>query len=201
MYKFLLISFSFFQFFSANAQGFSSYTETEKDSLLNIDYINKDYRFLDENFQIKTDELKAYQASPDMLKFRENAAYKDSLRVILKYNLKHDYAVHLAYHRILTPWERTSFYLWKNVDEAQELAKSFGFKHPYLFYEFLISEEPHPQKEKVLNNLEAKLKSSLDQVQAFKTHKELLHFAFKHNPERKKAMNAYFKRKNMKHRH
>lgn len=201
MYKFLLFSFSVLEFFSANSQGFSSYTKTEKDSLLNIDYINTNYEFLDEDFQIKTDELKEFQASSDTIKFRENATYKDSLRAILTYNLKHDYAVHLAFHRILTPWERTSFYLWKSVDETKALAGTFGFEHPYLFYEFLISEQSNPQKEKLLTNLEAKLKSNLDDRQTFKTNKALLRYAFKHNPDREMAMKKYFKDKNMTHKH
>lgn len=201
MNKNLFVFIALFQILISYSQNLSDLSPTEKDSLLNIDYINKDYQFLDEDFQIKTDELKEFQASLGVVEFRENAVYKDSLRAILKYNLKHDYAVHLAFHRILTPWERTSFYVWEGVDDTKALAQSFGFEHPYLFYEFLISEKSDPQKEKLLKDLQAQLNSNLDHHETFKSNKALLLFAFKHNPDREKAMKKYFKRVNNKHKH
>lgn len=164
----------------------------EKDSLLNIDYINKDYKFLGSEFQINSEALNQKNLN---IKFKENASYKDSLRTILEYNLKNDYAVHLAYHRILTPWERTSFYLWKSVEETQKIARSFGFDHPYLFYQFLISEEKNGRKDELISNLYESLKKNLEIEKVFETNKALLRFAFKKNPARAQAMKDYVRKK------
>jgi len=169
----------------------------EKDSLLSIDYINKSYNFLDSQFEIQYDKL----AQKDVkLEFRENSDYKDSLRTILDYNLKNEYAVHLAYHRILTPWERTSFYLWKSVEETQNIARSFGFDHPYLFYQFLISNEQNNRKQVLFDDLYKNLEENLGVEKTFETNKALLRFAFKKNPARVQAMKDYVK-KNTNHKH
>ncbi len=172
-------------------------SDAEKDSLINIDYINKSYDFLDSEFNIQTQE---FRQKPAGLKFKDNSTYKDSLRTILSYNLDNDYAVHLAYHRILTPWERTSFYLWKSVEETQKVANSFGFKHPFLFYQFLISEDKNKEKSTLTNDLYEELKANLGIDKVFETNKALLRYAFKNNPGRIQAMKDYLK-KNTKHEH
>lgn len=198
-----LLTFLFLVLFplTTHSQGFVNYSQAEKDSILKIDFINKDYRFLDKEFKIKTAELKEIEVPTNAPVFRENSKYKDSLRAILNYNLNHSYAEHLAYHRILKKWESVGFYIWETPEETKKLAASLKIYHPYLFYEYLISEKSNSRKNKLLNKLEAMLKSSVDSNQSFQTNKELLYFAFKNNPERRKAMNRYFKSKNSNHRH
>jgi hypothetical protein len=181
------------------AQPFNSYSKTEKDIIKKIDYINKPYQFLNETFQI-VDNYSG-EKSLNQLNFENDKTYKDSLRTVLKYNLESDYAVHLAFHRILTPWERTSFYLWKSIENTKKVAESFGFSHPYLFYQYLISEDTDKKKKKLLLKLRKKLSRELQTEDTFETNKQLLKYAFKNNPDREQAMKAYFKEQAKNHKH
>ena len=192
--SFIIVLFTY----SGLAQSFNSYSKIEKDSIKNIDYINKDYQFLGDNFEIELGDENTKHDSD--LKFQPNFSYKDSLRVVLKYNLKSDYAVHLAFHKILKNWENVGFYLWMSPKASERLANTLNIYHPHLFYEYLISEQEDATKESLFNNLKKTLQKELNvENPSFDTNKALLKYAFKLNPEREIAMKAYFKKLNDKH--
>jgi hypothetical protein len=192
--SFIIVLFTY----SGLAQSFNSYSKIEKDSIKNINYIEKDYQFLSNDFKIDLNDENEKQISD--LKLQPNFKYKDSLRAILKYNLKSDYAVHLAYHRILKKWENTGFYIWMSPEDSEKLANSLNIYHPHLFYEYLVSEKEDAQKASLFSNLKQTLQKELKvENPEFDTNKALLKYAFKLNPEREIAMKAYFKKLNDKH--
>lgn len=154
---------------------------TKKDSLLNIDYVDKNYKYLDEDFAIKIDS-----EIFETIKDRDPRDYKDSLFVILYHELHNDsFAVNVAFHRILFSWRKLSYYILEDEKTAEAITRSFGFTHPYKFYEYLRDETISDSKKlEFLEGVKAKLEMELNETVEFKSYKDLLNASFKHNPER-----------------
>jgi hypothetical protein len=182
------------------SQGFINFSNEEKDSIKFIDYINRDYQFLNADFKILKNQLLESKNIFLLDRLGEQINYNDSLRIILEYNLDNSYAIHLAYHRILKTWVNVGYYLWMNAKEVKVVAAAFDIDHPYLFYEFLIDQKRNKLKTMLLDDLKIKISDTSQQFLKFETNKELLYYAFKKNSERLKDMRAYVKKKGV-HKH
>jgi hypothetical protein len=179
------------------SQGFINYSKKEKDSIYKIDFINKEYKYLDKSFKILTDKIDDREIIYNLSRC-EN--YRDSLRVILRFNLNNSYALHMAYHRILKTWENVGFYIWRDAEQTERLARSFNIYHPHLFYEFLISENRNKIKDKLISNLYNDLCDSIANNIEFENNKQLLYLAFELNPKRIKVRKDYIS-KHSNHEH
>ncbi|AWG24271.1 hypothetical protein [Flavobacterium kingsejongi] len=160
------------------------------DSLKTIDFVNRKYQYLDADFKIKIDKNTFNKI---LLKNAPNIkSYKDSLMVVLYYELGDNDAVNIAFHRILFNWKKMSYYIWESEQTTKQLGESFGFKHPHNFFEFLKdNNNENSKKIEFLTQLQLNLQNKkLDKV-GLKPFNEFLNYAFKHNPNRIKDNAAY----------
>ncbi|KAB1159742.1 hypothetical protein F7018_05380 [Tenacibaculum aiptasiae] len=175
--------------------------EREIDSLKKIDFLSKKYKFLDKKFNLNVDNstfqkaIKKYKFYPQKIK-----TYKDSLNVILTYELDSYHGANMATRRITYKWKKIGYYIWENNIKSKEIGLSFGYSHPYKFYEFLISERENDSLKIIFfKDLKRKLVKELNDSITIKPYKQFLKFAFKNNPKRIHDMNNQMK--NNKHRH
>lgn len=174
-------------------------TQKERDSFLKLNLIDRSYLYLNDDFKIEIDSLSFQNVIKDYPGIVET--YKDSLMRILSYELKSTSGGGLAFHRILFNWEKLSYYIWTSEGEAQELGYKLGFKHPYRFYEYLMDDTIYTVgKLKLLNEIKVKLSKVDTNAIEIKPYKKFLRYAFKVNPMRHEAMDAYMKA-NSKHKH
>lgn len=193
----ILVLFGVLFINNLHSQGFTNLNEKDKDSILKIDFIEMEYEYLDKKFRIFADDIKDSNLKQ---KLSISNTYKDSLDVILSYNLKNTYAEYIAFHRILKSWENVGFYIHKSSIETQNLAKTIGIEHPYKFYELLISEKNNKLKDDIINEVLLILCNKYNIDTEFENNKQILYEAFKLNPNRIKAKNEYLK-KNSNHKH
>lgn len=189
--KLVLLVLAMLTFNCSTAQGFISLTKKDKDSIKEIDFIDKEYTFLDRNFNIQKNKLLKRSDENTLQKFRQCENYNDSLRVVLEFDLKNNYAEHLAFHRILKTWQNVSFYIWLTPKKTKQLANKLNIFHPHKFYEFLIAETENETREALLNRLYLKLKKELEKEINYSTNKELIYQAFRYNPDRLKMKRQY----------
>lgn len=159
--------------------------DRSKDSILNIDYINLEYQFLDKDFIIDTKALKIANDSilNEKLKFARNRS--DSIAFILNFNLKNDFSTHIALNRILYKWEKLSFYIWLSESESKEIASKFGFNHPYGFLQYLKNEQNDVKKVLFFKELITRVKR-VDSTFPHNSvaNEDILKESFKINPAR-----------------
>ena len=198
--KLVLLVLAMLTFNCSTAQGFINLTKKDKDSIKQIDFIDKEYTFLDRNFNIQKNKLLKRSDENTLQKFRQCENYKDSLRVVLEFDLKNNYAEHLAFHRILKTWQNMSFYIWLTPNKTKQLANKLHIFHPHKFYEFLIAETEDETREALLNRLYLKLKKELEKEINYSTNKELIYQAFRYNPDRLKMKRQYLE-KHSGHKH
>lgn len=184
--KLVLLVLAMLTFNCSTAQGFISLTKKDKDSIKEIDFIDKEYTFLYRNFNIQKNKLLKRSDENTLQKFRQCENYNDSLRVVLEFDLKNNYAEHLAFHRILKTWQNVSFYIWLTPKKTKQLANKLNIFHPHKFYEFLIAETENETREALLNRLYLKLKKELEKEINYSTNKELIYQAFRYNSDRLK---------------
>ncbi|MGB5983300.1 MAG: hypothetical protein WBG46_14255 [Nonlabens sp.] len=158
------------------------------DSLKAIDWLSYEYDFLDENFNPKITEQE-FQAALSEGKFiaaRINTR-NDSIGVAVYKQIKDFDAMRIAKLRLTYTWERISWYLLLNSQEAQGLAADLGFKHPYRLKEFM-EDESNQSKERLALLADLRLKvAQLEQVEENVDSldlKELFNRAFRYSPDR-----------------
>jgi hypothetical protein len=166
-------------------KGYLAERQKKIDSLKKIDFIGKTYRYLDSDYKIKIDKN-----TFDKIILKKEVTvetYKDSLMLVLIYELKSNEAANIAFHRILFSWKKMSIYIWETEQKTKNTASSLGFKHPYRFFEFLTnSKTDNPKKLEILTILKSKMsQKDIDKID-LKPYNEFLNYAFKNNPERLK---------------
>ena len=165
--------------------------------LIKIDYINKSYKYLDSNFKIKIsknqfDKLFLHEQ-------QQTRTYKDSLMIVLYAELGDNDAVNIAFHRILFSWKQLSFYIWENESNTKQLAESFGFKHPYSFFEFIGNPtNDNANKIEILKKMQTKISEKKIDTISLKPYNKFLDYAFKFNPERLKYNAEYLQKRRKK---
>lgn len=175
--------------------------EKERDSFIKIDFFTKEFKYLDREFNLNIDNytfqkaIKKYKFYPKKIK-----TYKDSLNVVLTFELESYHGARIATNRITYEWQKIGYYIWENANKSKAIGLSFGYSHPYRFYEFLINEgENNSLKIDLLNTIKRKLVNELNDSIPTKPYKMFLKFAFKKNPKRIEEMNAYLKKHQHKH--
>ncbi|PQJ80009.1 hypothetical protein BTO18_12880 [Polaribacter porphyrae] len=177
-------------------------SKKEIDSFVKIDFLKKKYQYLDSNFKIKIDSttfnkaVKKYNYYPKRIK-----TYRDSLSVILTYELKSFHGSRIAGSRITYQWKKIGYYIWENELTAKKLGNELGFTKPYRFYEFLIDDAKRDAKKRaILTTLKNKLPLAVKDTIDIFPNKRFLKFTFKTSPQRIQDFKNYRKAKN-KHKH
>ncbi len=122
-----LITFSLFSF---NAQ-----------SQKEIDFLDYDYKYLTEDFQIQIDSstfqkcIEKYNFYPERIK-----NYKDSLGIVMMVEFGDWKKARSAELKIVFSWKRLGYYTWLKEDEAKQFAAKFQISHPWRMYELLTDE-------------------------------------------------------------
>ena len=174
--------------------------QKERDSFIPLNLIDRPYKYLDDDFNIIIDSV-AFKKVINYNPYGKVETYKDSLMRILIYELKSTSGGGIAFHRILYKWEKLGFYIWKSEKETKSIANDFGFKHPYRFYKYLKNEHIHTEeKYQLLNEIKAEIRKVDTAVIEIKPYEKFLRYAFKINPKRQQAMEAYLKA-HSKHKH
>ncbi|WP_124979289.1 hypothetical protein [Nonlabens xiamenensis] len=185
----------------SRAQQISDFTKAQRDSIAAMDFINRDYQFISDDFKLLREEIDCDASQQLKNKLSHRIAYKDSLFELLRYNLGGEYQAYLAFHRILKKWENIGFYLWMDSESTKTLACKFDIEHPHLFYEFLASEESSADKRKIFNRLKNKLKEAdVESLEPSASYRDWMYHAFEHNPARVYVQKNYLK-KNSRHKH
>ncbi|QTE21430.1 hypothetical protein [Polaribacter cellanae] len=115
--------------------------DLKMDSLSKIDFLNKNYKYLDDNFNISISK-ETFDKAIKKYKFIKSRIrkYKDSLSVVLAYELGDEDASRIAKTRIGYTWLRLAYHIWLSEKECKKIGKNFGFTHPYRFKEFIIDD-------------------------------------------------------------
>ncbi|URM35449.1 hypothetical protein [Flavobacterium anhuiense] len=167
------------------------YKDNEIDSLIQLDFLDKKYQYLDKNFKIIIDSLKFNKINSEKL---STNTYKDSLAIILKYELKNDAAVNIAFHRIVYSWKRVGVSIWEDEVNAKKIAYEFGFNHPYRFIKYLRDNNKYDTKKNIfLENLKNKIEKTTGKDLSSSNSLQILDIAFKENPIRADEMKKHKK--------
>jgi hypothetical protein len=166
------------------------------DSLIKIDWLSKEYIYLDDNFKPNIDSITFKIIS----KNRRVNNYNDTLKLLLKYQLKDFDAERIALNTINFKWSKLSLYLFIQEKELKKEATLLGYTHPYRYYEYLIPDDIDEHKSKIFQKIEQELKELGIIIEENKSYKDILRLSFKNNPERIKLQNEYLK-KNSHHKH
>lgn len=165
------------------------------------DYLDYDYRFLDEDYAIVI-SLQEFSAllEKDHLPEQAMASYSDSLSLVLASELQNYSEVREAMYVLLFTWKRVGYYLWMTPGEAKALAHRLGQdKHPYLLMSYIYNEE---HQDKVILDLIANLKAKLGFETGARivdmTRKDLLDETYRYNPQRLEELR---KKKAVTHEH
>jgi hypothetical protein len=180
--------------------GFSQNISNSKkiDSILKIDFLNYNYKFLDKSFKIVV-KKDVYDKSFKDYKFttNENFKYADSLSVVLMAEFNDWDVARIAKLRITYTWERVGYYLWKDESEILELAKRVNIDQPYRLQELIKNNDEKISNE--IDNLRKKLFLNFGENE-LKTMPldQLLSFSFKNNPNIIKFKEESVKRSNIR---
>jgi hypothetical protein len=115
------------------------------DSLIKIDWLSKEYIYLDDNFKPNIDSITFKIIS----KNRRVNNYNDTLKLLLKYQLKDFDAERIALNTINFKWSKLSLYLFIQEKELKKEATLLGYTHPYRYYEYLITDDIDEHKSKI----------------------------------------------------
>jgi hypothetical protein len=163
----------------------------ERDSLLQLNYLDYDYLYLNYRFEFNNSEI---ICNEDLkMKLERASNYQDSLDIVLYEELRDDFKTYIAFNRILMKWEKIALFLWLTVDECKNISKNLGIDHPYRFYKFLISEDENIAREDLLASSKQKVEKKMNTIFNEDTNKELLNWMFKHNPDRIALQNRLMK--------
>lgn len=180
----LIISFLFYNsMFSQKNINETDRQDIKIDSLLKIDFLSYNYKYLDKDFKIKIPK-DVYEKTFIDYKFIPGRIknYKDSLGVVLMAEFKDWDAVRIASIKIGYTWQRMGYHLWMNENETQELAKKLQVKVPYRLKEMFVNNDPKVKSE--IQNLRDKLFLKLGNENIKKmSPNDLLNYALKNNPE------------------
>jgi len=188
----------FLVFNSASAQQFTKQMIQKRDqkidSLVKIDFLSYDYKYLDENFKIKIPKevfdktVSDYKFYPERIK-----KHKDSLTVVLVAEFKDEDAARISGLRINYEWKRVGYYTWMSENEILELAKKLNIKMPYRLQELFLNNDPRVKSE--IQSLRDKLFLQLakEEIKTMPV-KELLNYGFKYNPELIERRKTEYKR-------
>ncbi|PQJ80013.1 hypothetical protein [Polaribacter porphyrae] len=168
------------------------------DSLSKIDFLSRNYKHLDSNFNISISK-ELFDTAVEKYKFIRPRIrkYRDSLSVVLAYELDDEDASRIAKIRIGYTWLRFAYHIWLSEKECEKIGRNFGFTHPYRFKEFLV-DDTNKEKRRLnfIDDLKKRMKKENSyQLDTFPNTNKLLNFALLENPIRKKA----FKKKHKKH--
>ncbi|BAO55817.1 hypothetical protein [Nonlabens marinus] len=163
------------------------------DSLLKIDWLEYNYRELDEDHKILTssDQFETWKAG---MNFKPNEVldYKDSLSVVLNNELKDGNAARIAILRLSYTWDRASWSVLLPATEVEAIAAKQHIKHPY---NFVTNLRENPKESAANRRLIRQLKSRLKKLKLEESLKgleasELMKLAFQYSPERLKVVDS-----------
>lgn len=158
------------------------------DEILQYDYFNHTYKYLDENFKIKIAPkefqllMEKYKYFPDRIR-----TCRDSLGVVLMGEFGDWHKARIAKQRILFSELRASYYLWTTEAEIKKMIEHYKFRHVYHFYEyFRYKEVDWDEKMKnYMSELRHKvLKSTGNKTVLNMTNKDFMSYALLNNPKR-----------------
>lgn len=166
------------------------------DSLLKINYMDREYDYLDEEFKLLLSDTAFSSINREL---KEGKTYQDSLFIVLKEELCDEDEARIAFHQMLYNWKRLSWYIWESPERSQELASKFGFEHPGRFIFFLRYGDDNSEKIQFLNALRQKLEAVSLTSLPVGSNEELLNHAFEINPEKISAERKAHKKNCINH--
>ena len=172
----------------------------EIDSFCKIDFLDYNYKYLDKDYNIiiSKEEFEFAKKKRNFNNFPIHT-YRDSLSVVLSYELNSHHGARIAANSLTFKWKRMEFYLWRDVEEIKRIGYSFNITHPWRFYEFLRDSTNHnKEKMALLNDLKARVENETEKQLEIYPYDKFLNRTFKLNPERIKSMNEYVRQKNSK---
>lgn len=156
------------------------------DSLSKIDFINRTYKYLDQNLKPNIPEV-LYRETFVKNKFIERPSYKysDSVSVCLMAEFNDDVACRIAKIQITYTWLRVGYHLLLSAKECQDLANSLHITKPFLFQRFVRDNPKNDNVIEIMTGLRNRLlyvKPELNFENL--TNNELLNLGLKYNPVR-----------------
>lgn len=174
------------------------------DSLKKIDFLSKEYKYLNKNFSINIDSITFNKGVKDFKFISERInKYSDSLGVVLMIEMKDWNALRIAEFRITYQWKKIGYYIWESEENSKKLGENLGFTHPYRFYEYLYNESINSEfKLDLVKKLKKRLETKLNTAIKTNSYKEFFNLTFKESEQRKLAMELYYEKKGVKnHKH
>jgi hypothetical protein len=132
-----------------------------------IDYFNYNYKYLDKNYKISISNrefqntIVKYEFYPELIK-----NYSDSLGIVLMAEFNDWDHARFAKMRLTYSWLRLGYHLWLSEHDTKQMAKKYGYTHPYLFKEYL--KESGNKNDAYLNSFFNTLRSSLRNTEGVK---------------------------------
>ena len=156
------------------------------DSLSKIDFINRTYKYLDQNLKPNIPEV-LYRETFVKNKFIERPSYKysDSVSVCLMAEFNDDVACRIAKIQITYTWLRVGYHLLLSAKECQDLANSLHITKPFLFQRFVRDNPKNDNVIEIMTGLRNRVlyvKPELNFENL--TNNELLNLGLKYNPVR-----------------
>ena len=175
---------------SAYAQDQRPTSKTENDKSLyelSYNYFSRDYNYLDDEYKIEISStdfnllVEKYAFYPEQIRH-----YKDSLSVILNENFLGDSKkAHTGKLILGYTWQRLSYHLWETPEVTENLARSFGFSHPFLFKRYIVENDQQKEVKKLLSNLREQITREIPDAELSKlSTDDLLNFAMRNSPQR-----------------
>lgn len=194
----LIFYYIFLSIISINFCFAQSFNEEEilkkRDSLIKLNFIDREYKYLDNDFNIIGLDSVAFQNS--ILKYKFSFRHlpelrkQDSVKVALMTEFEDWEHTRLAALRINFNWTRLSYYLWLSPAESKIASSEFGFNHPYRFYKFLKdSTIVTRQKTSFFNSLLKKMNQREIFLDDDFSYNQILNKALVENPIRQAGWN------------
>ena len=150
-----------------------------------IDYVNYNYKYLDNSYKIKIDLLNFNNGISKFSFYKDRIKkYTDSLAVVLMIELNDWNEANRAQLQITYTWERVGYYIWQESDEVQLLAKKYKITKPYLLQKKITNPDDDLKILELLEILRDKLNTKFKSDSICKmNNSQMLSFSFRNNPK------------------
>jgi hypothetical protein len=162
--------------------------KNEVDKFQKIDYLNYNYKYLDENHKIEIPHRVFQKLLRENNFYPERINdYADSISVVMCGEFESWTQREIASFRVSYTWKRVGYYLWLTEDEAKDLGNKYSITKPYALID-LIRRHPEDWDDELVSfiaNLKSKVENYTgnDDVRNM-AHNDFLKFALVENPTR-----------------
>ena len=170
--------------------------QVTKENLKTTNWFALKYQYLDADYNVTMDSL-TYQKAlatynlPGLLM----NTYTDSVAVAMIMEFDNWDIANVAITKVGYSWTKMGYYLWLSAQETEALAKKMGFKHAYLFRNYISNQENNSEEiTSLLNAVANKLKANGHTEYEQNSRAEFMTYAYKQNPDK----NAFYAQKRAK---